>query len=95
MKYRYTAVLICPAPTPANPRAMRHYSYVYVIATSKDHATALVQKHLDERKPLGFTEREIRKMNPKRTPWKEGVRIESIWDGSPANDSDEIGVVCD
>jgi hypothetical protein len=74
-------------------RGTRLYSHLYVIATSEEEARQLVEQHLAERKPLGFSEAEIRRHNPRRTPWKPGLRIHFIMDSGPVEDGCKIGVV--
>jgi hypothetical protein len=71
------------------------YSGVRVNADSEEEARKLVLEHLRQRKPLGFSEREIRKRNPKRTPWKPGLQIMYVSKGGTANQGDVKGVVCD
>jgi hypothetical protein len=73
----------------------RFYSGVLVNATSEDEARQFVTEHLREKKPLGFSEREIRKKNPKRTPWKEGLTIAYVSPMGVSNKGAVKGVVCD
>ena len=44
---------------------------------------------------LGFTEREIRKANPKRTPWVPGLAVWYLLGGSRLHEDRPIGVVFD
>src|SRR5262245_26516044 len=74
-------------------RGTRHYSHLRVIATSDEEARQLVEQHLAERNPLGFSEAEMRRLNPRRTPWKPGLRIHFIMDGGPVGDGCKIGIV--
>jgi hypothetical protein len=85
-RYYYTAFLL--APDPKIPGEFRHYSHLRVIATCEAEARALVERHLAERKPLGFSEAEIRKPYPKRTPWTPGIKIFYIMESAEARDDE-------
>jgi hypothetical protein len=71
----------------------RLYSHLYVIASSEKHAREIVLQHLADRKPLGLSEAQIRRKNPKRTPWKPGLWVHSVLGGHPVSDDRKIGVV--
>ncbi len=73
----------------------RMYSHLRVIATSEKEARDLVEKHLSEKKPLGFSEREMRKRNPKRTPWIPGLSFRYFLGTVRVEDAEPIGVICD
>ena len=86
MKKLFTAVIIDSTNRP--------YSHLDVIATDELEARTLVDNHLFERRPFGFSEREIRKVNPKRTPWKTGLRLGLLYERIEVTDNRPIGVVC-
>lgn len=92
-RYRFCAVIVLPAPTKRHPRAVKTYGYLDVIAPSEAEAKTIVERHLSEQRPLGFTEAEIRKPNPKRTPWRPGLELWTFLPGHPVNDDCPIGVV--
>jgi hypothetical protein len=73
----------------------KRYSALEVVAESEPEARKLVQEHLRQRKPLGFSERQMLKKNPKRTPWKPGLRIKGAVISWAANEDAVKGVVCD
>lgn len=90
MKRHYTAFLI--APNPKNPGTFRSYSHLPVVASSKAEARAIVEQHLADRKPLGFSEAAIRRPNPKQTPWIPGLRVFFILEGVEATEDEEAGI---
>src|SRR5262249_33371098 len=92
MNRSYTAVITRPVSRDQDPRGFRVYGHLSVIATSEDEARALVEQHIAERKPLGFSEREIRKENPKRTPWVPGLRVFYLIGGEPDRNGCPFGV---
>jgi hypothetical protein len=73
----------------------RFYSGLYVIARSEAEARKLIEEHLAQKRSLGFSEREIRKRNPKRTPWAPGCFIYHVSDLGNANPGDPLGVIWD
>jgi hypothetical protein len=73
----------------------RFYSGLWVVATSEAEARKLVEEHLALKRSLGFSEREIRKRNPRRTPWQPGCFICRVSGDSPSDQSDPIGVIWD
>jgi hypothetical protein len=90
MKMRFTAIIV-----QEKANAIHHFGHLYVIATDEEEARKLVEQHLFEQKPLGFSEREMRKRNPKRTPSAPGLRIGYFFPGIPVEDGAKIGVVND
>jgi hypothetical protein len=95
MKRRYLALIACPAPTREHPKAVRLYGHIRVIATSKSEAITLVEQHLQKRRPLGFSEHEIRKPNPKRTPWIPGLKVFQVMESCAVDPTNNIGVIFD
>jgi hypothetical protein len=95
MKRRYLAIIGYDAPTSERPMAVKRYGHLAVIARSESEATRLLERHFSERKPLGFSEREIRKINPKRTPWRPGLKVLYFLSDYQVSDDHAIGVVFD
>jgi hypothetical protein len=95
MKMSFTAAIVYDAPTREHPKAVKCHGYLTAIARNEEEARSLIEQHLAERKPLGFTEREIRKMNPKRTPWIPGLEFLYFLSGYEVSDEEKIGVVFD
>jgi hypothetical protein len=95
MKSSFWAVIGYDAPTRERPNAVHRYGHLDVIATSEEEARILVEQHLAEGKALGFTEREIRKKYPKRTPWRPGLRVLYFFTSHPVDDNRKTGVVFD
>lgn len=95
MKRSFWAVIGYDAPTREQPNAAQRYGQLDVIATSEDEARTLIERHLAEGKALGFTEREIRKKNPKRTPWRPGLKLLYFFASHPVEDDCKTGVVFD
>jgi hypothetical protein len=71
----------------------RLYSHLYVIASSEEHAREIVLQHLADRKPLGLSEAQIRRKNPRRTPWRPGLWVHFVLGGHRVSDDRKIGVV--
>jgi hypothetical protein len=70
-----------------------YYAAWTFVAESESAARALAEKHLEERKPFGFSEREIRSINPQRTPWVPGLKVVGVYNQGPHvedDDRDEI-----
>jgi hypothetical protein len=81
------------APTAEKPKARRNYGHLDLIATAEKGARKIVKDHLAAKKPLGFTEEEIRKPNPKRTPWRPGLELLYFMSTLPVDDHHKVGVV--
>lgn len=95
MNRSYLVAIARTVPTDEDPRGFKLYGHVTVIATTEAEAAALVERHLAEKKPLGFSEREIRKKNPKRTPWVPGLRLLYLFGGGPDFGGRPCGVESD
>lgn len=93
MKFEFSVIL--DIPDRRHEGRWMYYSHIRVVATSEAEARQMAEQHLAEKKPLGFSEREIRRMNPKRTPWKPGVTIRYIDRPIKVSDDRPLGVVCD
>ncbi len=91
----YTARIVRTVPVKEDPRGFALYGHLGVIATNEAEAEALVEQHLSERKSLGFSEREIRKKNPRRTPWVPGLRILYLTGGYLDTNGRPFGVESD
>jgi hypothetical protein len=92
-KKRYCAIIGYPDPTVENPKAHRSYGHLDLIATSEKEARKIVKNHLAAKKRLGFTEEEIRKPNPSRTPWRPGLELLYFMSTLPVEDDRQVGVV--
>jgi hypothetical protein len=92
MKRNFTARISLDVPKSEDPRGFVLYGFLSAVATSEQEARALIENHLAEGRPLGFSERELRRRNPRRTPWRPGLKVLYFLCSYPVRDNCPIGV---
>ncbi|MFO0842376.1 MAG: hypothetical protein U0797_08230 [Gemmataceae bacterium] len=95
MKQNFTVRISLDVSRSVDPRGFVLYGFLSAVATSEEEARALIEQHLAEGRPLGFSERELRKRNPRRTPWRPGLKVLYFLFSSPVPDDRPIGVESD
>src|SRR5262245_8538774 len=92
MRRNFTARISLDVPRSVDARGFVLYGFLSAVATSEEEARALIEKHLADEGPLGFSESELRKPNPRRTLWRPGLKIFYFLGSTPVPDSRPIGV---